>query len=104
MALAEGNGVGVAHRSWQQTLSKALEAATLHAAWPYYGEGKAEMATQAAEAMFVLLRSDKRNAAWKEIGGHATGDVLVIPTEAGIDSYLFWSGGGYQSLEVLDEP
>ena len=62
------------------------------------------LATQAAEGMFVVHAKDKQNPAWQEVNGHAKGDLLVIPTEAGIDSYLFWDGTGYRSLEVAEIP
>jgi hypothetical protein len=112
--------------------------ATLHAAWPYYGEQSTPpdllnggqialvvgesypdqrqfhiifdpnsisiLATEAAEGMFVVPSKDKQNSAWQEVGNHAKGDLLVIPTEAGIDSYLFWDGTGYRSLEVFEMP
>lgn len=112
--------------------------ATLHAAWPYYGEQSTPpdllnggpivliiaenypdrqrfhiiydpnpisiLATQAAEGLFVVQAKDKQNPAWQEVSGHAKGDLLVIPTEAGIDSYLFWDGTKYRSLEVAEIP
>ena len=62
------------------------------------------LATQAAEGMFVVHSKDKQNLAWQEVNGHAKGDLLVIPTEAGIDSYLFWDGTSYRSLEVAEIP
>jgi hypothetical protein len=31
-----------------------------------------------------------------EYGIHPVGDVIVIPTQAGIDTYLFWNGSSYQ--------
>lgn len=62
------------------------------------------LATQAAEDMFVVHAKDKQNPAWQEVNGHAKGDLLVIPTEAGIDSYLFWNGTDYRSLEVAEIP
>ena len=34
----------------------------------------------------------------------AKGDVVVIPTESGIDSYLYWNGNRYQSLFPNEEP
>lgn len=112
--------------------------ATIHAAWPYYGEQSTPpdllhggpialiiaesypdlqrfhiiydpnsisiLATQAAEGMFVVHAKDKQNPAWQEENGRAKGDLLVIPTEAGIDSYLFWDGTGYRALEVAEIP
>jgi hypothetical protein len=34
----------------------------------------------------------------------AKGDVIIIPTESGIDSYLYWNGNRYQSLFPNEEP
>lgn len=34
----------------------------------------------------------------------AKGDVVIIPTESGIDSYLYWNGNRYQSLFPNEEP
>lgn len=116
----------------------ALTYASLHAAWPFYGDGKPPvkpakggpvalvivnhvisnrichivfdsnkvsiLATQAAEDMFVVTREDASKPAWEAVGDAAKGDIIVIPTEAGIDSYLFWNGKIFQSLELLEIP
>lgn len=42
-----------------------------------------------------VLRNDLKNA---------KGDILIIPTESGIDSYLFWNGKQYQTLFPNEEP
>ena len=34
----------------------------------------------------------------------AKGDVIVIPTEAGIDTYIFWNGLTFELFEPLDYP
>lgn len=34
----------------------------------------------------------------------AKGKVIIIPTESGIDSYLFWNGKEYQTLFPNEEP
>lgn len=34
----------------------------------------------------------------------AKGDVIVIPTEAGIESYIYWDGNSFSLYEVLDIP
>ena len=32
------------------------------------------------------------------------GDILIVPTESGIDSYLYWNGMKYQTLFPNEEP
>lgn len=32
------------------------------------------------------------------------GDVIVMPTEAGIESYLYWDGKGFSLYEIIDIP
>mgnify|MGYP000134851313 FL=1 len=39
-----------------------------------------------------------------ELSTKAKGDIIVIPTEAGIDSYIYWDGSSYQLYEVIDIP
>jgi len=62
------------------------------------------LAAPAASEMFVAKQSDKQNPAWEALGDTAKGDVLVIPTEAGIDSYLGWNGSAYTAFEMLEMP
>jgi hypothetical protein len=62
------------------------------------------LTTQAAENMFVVHMKNKENPAWMDVKALSKGDLLIIPTEAGIDSYLFWDGTTYRSLEVTEIP
>lgn len=62
------------------------------------------LAALAASEMFVVKKSDKTNQAWIDLEGAASGDVLVIPTEAGIDTYFGWNGNEYISFELLEMP
>lgn len=39
-----------------------------------------------------------------EIIERARGDVIVVPTEAGIDTYLYWDGQTYRAYEPLEMP
>ncbi|BCD99350.1 hypothetical protein [Marinagarivorans cellulosilyticus] len=38
------------------------------------------------------------------VSERAKGDVIVIPTEAGIDTYIFWNGLAFELYEPLDYP
>ena len=39
-----------------------------------------------------------------ELNVKAKGDIIIIPTEAGIDSYIYWNGSKYQLFESIDIP
>jgi hypothetical protein len=39
-----------------------------------------------------------------ELISKAKGDIILIPTEAGIDSFIYWDGLTYQLYEVIDIP
>ncbi len=39
-----------------------------------------------------------------ELSARAKGDIVLIPTEAGIDSFIYWDGSSYQLYEVIDMP
>jgi len=39
-----------------------------------------------------------------ELSTKAKGDIILIPTEAGIDSFIYWDGLMYQLYEVIDVP
>jgi len=39
-----------------------------------------------------------------ELSARAKGDIILIPTEAGIDSFIYWDGSSYQLYEVIDMP
>lgn len=40
----------------------------------------------------------------RQLKKHARGDVVVIPTEAGIDTYLYWNGSNFVIYEPAVEP
>ncbi len=58
--------------------------------------------TTAAENITALSHSDAIEL-FDELR-KSSGDVLTIPTESGIDSYLYWSGNKYQVLFPTEEP
>lgn len=39
-----------------------------------------------------------------ELSARAKGDIVLIPTEAGIDSFIYWDGSSYQLYEDIDIP
>jgi hypothetical protein len=39
-----------------------------------------------------------------DLTAEAKGDIILVPTEAGIDSYIYWSGVDYKLYEVIDIP
>jgi hypothetical protein len=60
--------------------------------------------TQAARALRVVPRAELAAPGEPELARSARGDVIVVPTEAGIDTYLYWDGSTYRSLEPDEEP
>jgi len=38
------------------------------------------------------------------LSSKAKGDIILIPAEAGIDSFIYWDGLTYQLYEVIDIP
>jgi hypothetical protein len=60
--------------------------------------------TQAARALRVVPRAELAAPGEPELARAAHGDVIVVPTEAGIDTYLYWDGSTYRSLEPDEEP
>jgi hypothetical protein len=59
--------------------------------------------TRAARGTFVTDRAGAStlNA---EVAGLARGDVLVLPTEAGIDTFVYWDGSTYRAFQPLEYP
>jgi cyanate lyase len=39
-----------------------------------------------------------------DLSSKANGDIILIPTEAGIDSFIYWDGLAYQLYEIIDVP
>ena len=60
--------------------------------------------TNAARESHVLNQNAIIAAGEGELAQRAAGDIIVLPTEAGIDTYLYWDGTGYQLYEVYEIP
>ncbi|WP_347332947.1 hypothetical protein [Marinimicrobium locisalis] len=45
-----------------------------------------------------------KGAKLAELPQEFTGEVLILPTEAGIDTYIYWTGKTYRILEPLEVP
>lgn len=61
------------------------------------------LATGAAREAFVASRAEVA-ALDAEMGRLARGDVFVLPTEAGIDTFIYWDGSTYRAYQPLDYP
>jgi hypothetical protein len=90
----------------------AMSLAVLHGAVPrergeafllYDPEPISILATDAAREAFVAASSEvaSLNA---EMGRLTNGDVFVLPTEAGIDTFIYWSGSTYRAFQPLESP
>lgn len=53
--------------------------------------------TEAAKEMSVTRYSELEALDVPELSVQAKGDVIVVPTEAGIDTYLYWDGSTIKS-------
>lgn len=64
------------------------------------------LATDAAEnlAATAVKELPEKGAALAELPQQFTGDVLVLPTEAGIDTFVYWTGKTYRVFEPLEMP
>ena len=60
--------------------------------------------THAARELFVLTGDQSTAAGLKTQSPKPRGDLLIIPTEAGIDTYLYWDGDTFKSHEPLELP
>lgn len=60
--------------------------------------------TEAAQELFAVKKGELTEIGLDEIAGMAKGDLLGIPTEAGIDTYLYWNGNTFISVEPLEVP
>jgi len=56
--------------------------------------------TDAAQEINVTPNSELQGLDLPELKG----DVIVVPTEAGIDTYLYWNGATFQSYEPAELP
>lgn len=60
--------------------------------------------TEAAQELFVVKGNELSENGLAELKKEAKGDLLGIPTEAGIDTYLYWNGATIASYEPLEIP
>ncbi len=60
--------------------------------------------TQAATESSIILKKELSKSGEPALVKLAAGDVIMIPTEAGIDSYLYWNGKTYVIYESLEMP
>ncbi|HSC69220.1 MAG TPA: hypothetical protein VLC79_16115 [Cellvibrio sp.] len=60
--------------------------------------------TDAAKEITVTSKSSLEELDLSDLGEQAKGDVIVIPTEAGIDTYLYWNGSSFQTYEPMESP
>lgn len=60
--------------------------------------------TEAAQELFTVKKSELNEMGLSTIAGKTKGDLLGIPTEAGIDTYLYWNGKTFISFEPLEVP
>ncbi|MEJ2612480.1 MAG: hypothetical protein P8179_21070 [Candidatus Thiodiazotropha sp.] len=60
--------------------------------------------TDAARDLFAVKKNEILEMGLDEISGKIRGDLIGIPTEAGIDTYLYWNGNTFISYEPLEMP
>ena len=60
--------------------------------------------TPAAQEINILAKNSIADLEESELTKVAKGDIIVVPTEAGIDNYLYWDGSQYLLYEVFDLP
>ena len=75
----------------------------------YQGEGVADyfdspIWQQSPVPIQVAKRGSKTFADFRRQDGKIKNDFIVVGTEAGIDTALFWSGGGYILFQPAEEP
>ncbi|WP_027328941.1 hypothetical protein [Marinimicrobium agarilyticum] len=68
-----------------------------------------EVSVLATDAAKILTSTGvnalpKAGATLAELPQPFTGDVLVLPTEAGIDTFVYWTGETYRVFEPLEMP
>lgn len=60
--------------------------------------------TDAARELFVVAHKQLDGLEEPKLAASAHGDVIVVPTEAGIDTYIYWTGSTYRLFESADLP
>jgi hypothetical protein len=60
--------------------------------------------TDAAQEISIASKSSLGELDLPELSKQTKGDVIVIPTEAGIDTYLYWNGSSFQTYEPMESP
>jgi len=60
--------------------------------------------TDAAQEINVSPKSELEGLDLPELSAQAKGDVIVVPTEAGIDAYLYWNGVTFQTYGPSELP
>jgi hypothetical protein len=60
--------------------------------------------TDAAQETNITPYSELGELDLPELSAQAKGDVIVVPTEAGIDTYLYWNGSTFRSYEPMELP
>ena len=60
--------------------------------------------TDAAKETSLASKSSLVELELPELSEQTKGDVFVIPTEAGIDTYLYWDGSTFQTYEPMELP
>ncbi len=58
----------------------------------------------AASELLVSKIANLDKVEFKGLVGHARGDVIVLPTEAGIDTYIYWNGESFMVYEPAEQP
>lgn len=60
--------------------------------------------TDAAQDISIASKTSLVELDLPELNKLTKGDVIVIPTEAGIDTYLYWNGSTFLSYEPAEIP
>ena len=60
--------------------------------------------TGAAKELFIFPFSKISELELPLLSQHAKGDLIVIPTEAGVDTFLYWDGETYKAYEPIEMP
>jgi len=58
----------------------------------------------AAETISAVKLKDVSSLNEPKLAAAAKGDLLVVPTEAGIDTYVYWDGATYKVFAPEEEP